>query len=158
MAGELFANVPATTVSSGGTDAPASGTPETWTVASSTPFPAASSSLGTQFHVGDPAADTEIILVTNVSGTTWTVTRGAEGSTPVTHSAGFTIVQVIPKGFLDFTRLHVTDWLNVTGSPYFADPTGAVLGVWSPPAKVLKKPAAKKPAAKAKAKAPARKK
>ncbi len=99
---ELFAaDLATTTVSSGGTDAPASGTAETWTVASSAMFGAASTGIS-QFHVADAATGkgTEIIAVTNVSGTTWTVTRGAESTTPVTHTAGFTIYQVVTTGFL----------------------------------------------------------
>ena len=100
MATELFAaNRATTTVSSGGTTAPARGTQETWTVASSAMFGAASTGAS-QFHVADPAAPSEIIAVTNVSGTTWTVTRGAESTTPVTHAAGFTVYQVTTAGFL----------------------------------------------------------
>ena len=99
MATETFANVPSTTVSSGGTNAPVSGTVETWTVASSTSFPAAATGV-TQFHVADPLEPTEVIAVTNISGTTWTVTRGAESSTPVAHLAGFTVVQVVSAGAL----------------------------------------------------------
>jgi peptidoglycan/xylan/chitin deacetylase (PgdA/CDA1 family) len=101
---ETFANQPTTTVSSGGTTAPAQGTPETWTVASSSSFPAANSGATppTQFHVADTATGRggEIIAATLVSGTTWTVTRGAESTTPVAHSAGFTIVQVVSAGAL----------------------------------------------------------
>lgn len=100
MATERFANNTTTTVSSGGTSAPAGGTVETWTVASSASFPAASSTLGTQFHVVDIASPAEKIRVTNVSGTTWTVVRGAESSTPAAHNAGFTIVQVVTAGGL----------------------------------------------------------
>jgi hypothetical protein len=99
---ELFsANRAVTTVSSGGTDAPSGGTQETWTVASSTGFPAVSTGVS-QFHIADAASSSasEIIAVTNVSGTTWTVTRGAESTTPVTHTAGFTIYQVVTTGFL----------------------------------------------------------
>ena len=127
MTVELFAeNQASTTVTSGGTTAPASGTVEMWTVASSSMFPAAlSTAPGTQFHVADVATGftSEIIAVTNVSGTTWTVTRGAEGTTPVAHSAGFTIDQVVTTGFLG----NVQTSLNVL-SPIFsggADPTGA---------------------------------
>jgi len=102
---ELFASQPQTTVSSGGTTAPSPGTVENWTVASSGAFPAASSTAvpATQFHVADTnaSADSEIIAVTNVSGTTWTVTRGAEGSTPVAHTSGFTVRQVVTKGWLN---------------------------------------------------------
>ena len=99
---ELFAaNQATTTVTSGGTDAPASGTPETWTVASSAMFGAAATGVS-QFHVADTAAGatSELIAVTNVSGTTWTVTRGAESTTPVAHQAGFTVYQVVSAGFL----------------------------------------------------------
>lgn len=98
MATELFTNEAATTVSSGGTGAPAQGTVESWTVSSSSSFPAISGSQ--QFHVADAAAVTEIIAVTAVSGTTWTVTRGAESTTPVTHASGFTVQQVISAGTL----------------------------------------------------------
>jgi hypothetical protein len=101
---ELFANQPSTTVSSGGTTAPSPGAVESWTVASSSSFPAASNSAvpPAQFHVADTASGkiSEIIAVTNVSGTTWTVTRGAESTTPVAHTAGFTVQQVVSAGGL----------------------------------------------------------
>ena len=75
MATELFAsNLAVTTVTSGGIGAPAQGTQETWTVASSAMFGAAATGVS-QFHVTDPNAPTEMIAVTNVAGTTWTVTR-----------------------------------------------------------------------------------
>jgi hypothetical protein len=73
-------------------------------------------------HVADIAANSEIILVSNISGTTWTVTRGAEGTTPVAHSAGFTIYQVTSAGALQ--QLFAVDWLNVV-TMFGADPTGA---------------------------------
>ena len=102
MPAELFtADLASTTVTSGGTTAPAGGTQETWTVASSAGFGNAATGIS-QFHVADtlPSKGSEIIAVTNVSGVTWTVTRGAEGTTPVAHSAGFTACQVITAGFL----------------------------------------------------------
>jgi len=102
MVTEIFnQNQATTTVSSGGTTAPSSGTSETWTVVSSTMFPAAVTGTS-QFHVVDAATGytSEIIAVTNVSGTTWTVTRGAETTTPVAHLAGFTIYQDVTTGFL----------------------------------------------------------
>ena len=100
MATELFANdLATTTVASGGTTAPSGGTSESWTVASSALFPAAATGVS-QFHVADPALPSEMMLVTNVSGTTWTVTRGAESTTPVAHAAGFTVYQVVTSGFL----------------------------------------------------------
>lgn len=121
MAVETFANSPTTIVTSGGTDAPASGTTETWTVQSSASFPAAATNL-TQFHVVDTVLPSEVILVTNVSGTTWSVTRGAEGSTPIAHSAEFTIFQIATAGALE--SLYAVDWLNVV-TMFGADPTGA---------------------------------
>jgi hypothetical protein len=101
VATETFTNQPSTTVTSGGTTAPVSGTSETWTVASSASFPTAATGT-TVFHVKDTSQVLayELIAVTNVSGTTWTVTRGAEGTTPVQHSAGFTITQVVSAGWL----------------------------------------------------------
>jgi len=97
---ELFQNNQATTtVSSGGTTAPAAGTSESWTVASSAMFGTAATGIS-QFHVSDIALPTEVITVTNVSGTTWTVTRGAENTTPVAHTTGFTVYQNTTAGFL----------------------------------------------------------
>ena len=123
MAVEVFANVPTTTVSSGGTDAPASGTQQTWTVTSSALFPAVSSSATppTQIHIADVALNSEIIQVINISGTTWTVVRGAESTTPVAHTAGFTIYQVVSAGA--YAQLRSTDWLNVV-TMFGADNTG----------------------------------
>lgn len=101
---ETFANQPLTTVVSGGTTASASGTTESWTVASSASFPGANSggTPPTQFHVADTTTGKtgEIIAVTSVSGTTWTVTRGAESTTPVAHPPGFPVVQVVSAGAL----------------------------------------------------------
>lgn len=121
MGTELFnANLATTTVSSGGTDAPSSGSSETWTVASSVMFGAAATGIS-QFHVADPQLPSEVIAVTNVSGTTWTVTRGAESTIPLAHSPGFTVYQVTTTGFL--SKIPVApDWLNVV--TYGANPTG----------------------------------
>ena len=96
---ELFANLPTTTVSSGGTTAPPSGTTEIVDghVLERVPGRVSGATPPTEFHVADQAAGktSEIIAVTNVSGTTWTVTRGAEGTVPVAHSTGFTVYQVV---------------------------------------------------------------
>ena len=96
---ELFENNPATTVAAGADGNPGN---DTWIVASSGGFPVAVPSVS-QFHVGDPAVPSEIILVTSAGGsvgTTWSVTRGAEGTTPVAHAAGFTVAQVVTAGWL----------------------------------------------------------
>lgn len=124
MSRELFSNNASTTVSSGGTGAPAAGTVETWTVLSASTFPVASNTgtPPTQFRVVDPAAPTEWMLVTNTSGNTWTVTRGIEG-TPVAHSAGFTVKDVVTGAVLTGWSLN-SPWFNVLD--YGADPTGTV--------------------------------
>jgi len=98
MAVEVFANDGQATVTSGGTTAPSAGTTETWTLSGST-LAAVSSSASppTQCYVCDPAAESEKILIVNISGTTATVTRGADGTTPVAHSSGFTVQQVITR-------------------------------------------------------------
>ena len=62
-------------------------------VASATNFP----SSGT-FRI---VIDSEIMLVTNVSGTTFTVTRGQEGTTAVGHTSGVGVIQSITSSGLD---------------------------------------------------------
>jgi hypothetical protein len=105
----IFTNNPVTTVASNGYnggaatgDAPSAGTSETWTMSSSASFPAASSSATppAQFPIADAAAPSEIIWVTNVSGTTWTLTRGAESTAPVTHAAGATFYLAVTSAVL----------------------------------------------------------
>ena len=109
MSTELFSNSAITTVLSGGTTAPSGGTTETWTVSSAIAFPSANSgsSPPTLFHIADPGQPTELIAVINTSGTTWTVTRGAESTTPVAHTVGFTIQQVVSAGY--FTSVITTN-------------------------------------------------
>ena len=97
---ELFTNRASTTLLSGGSDAPAAGTGQSWTVVDSSAFPAASSTAGTSFHVVDPAQPGEIIKGTNVAGGTWTVIRGADDTTPVVHAAGFTAVHIVVAAWL----------------------------------------------------------
>jgi hypothetical protein len=103
---EVFANDAIAAVTSGGTTAPSPGTTETWTVTVSIAFAAASTGVS-QFYIADTASGktTEKILVTNNpggtgSGQSWSVTRGADGTTPVTHSSGFTIQQVVSHASL----------------------------------------------------------
>lgn len=95
---ELFADIPECSVSSGGTDAPASGTVQNWTVSGLyTGFPPSGA-----FYIKDLVLTSEVILViVGGSGTTsWTVIRGAAGTTPVSHSSPFTVEQVITSGSL----------------------------------------------------------
>lgn len=51
-----------------------------------------------------------MIRVINISGTTWTVIRGDENTTPVAHLIGFTVYQVATAGTLG--QLQVADWVN----------------------------------------------
>lgn len=101
---EVFTNFGSAVVTAGGTTAPAAGTVQTWTV-TATACPVAAS--GTQFRVvdvADASARPEVMLVTassNGTGVSWTVTRGAEGSTPVAHTAGFTVKPVVSQAVLD---------------------------------------------------------
>jgi hypothetical protein len=125
VAVEVWANDATATVSSGGTDAPAAGTSESWTLSGST-LPAVSSSASppTQCYVCDAlsSAETEKMLVTNISGSTATVIRGADGTTPVTHAAGFTIRTVITRASLE--TLQCPAWVNVTAPEWGADRLG----------------------------------
>lgn len=110
MAVDIFTNNATTTVTSGGGTTPASGSSETWTVASASGFPSASNTASppTQFRIIDPAATSEVMLVTNVSGTSWTVTRGAESTTPVAHVTGFTIRHTVTAGWLTGAQSKLT--------------------------------------------------
>ena len=92
---ELYANDASTTVTAGGTTT----SDTSFTVTSPGAFPTAVSGAS-QFHIADPAAPSELMTVTAVSGSTWTVTRGAEGTTPVTHAANWTARQVVTAGVL----------------------------------------------------------
>jgi hypothetical protein len=94
------------TVTSGGTTAPTSGTTETWTVTANNAFPVVSVAAGTVFRVIDPALMSEVIMVTVCPGGTgagqsWTVTRGAESTVPVSHAANFTVSEIVTATFLN---------------------------------------------------------
>lgn len=134
MALELYANDAAATVSSGGTDAPVPGTVEMWTIINST-LPAVSSSgtPATVCYVSDPAALSEKILVTNISGSTATVTRGADSTTPVTHATGFNVRQVLTHESLVTLQstLQLAATTGLTGYS-LADSTGTILS-WVTP-------------------------
>ena len=91
MAADLFANNASTTlaalVAAGATSL---------TVTSSTPFPAASAATG-QFRV---IIDSELFTVTNVAGTTWTVTPGTEGTTQAAHASGAPVTAIVTAAAL----------------------------------------------------------
>lgn len=98
MATDILLNNASFITTSGGTTTPASGTSETWHSSTLAAF-AGIVSPNTECRVQDLAgASSEIILVTNVTGTSVTVTRGAEGTTPVGHVVGATFTAVITGG------------------------------------------------------------
>ncbi|MFE6846574.1 right-handed parallel beta-helix repeat-containing protein [Streptomyces sp. NPDC057686] len=120
---DLFSNNAQTSVAASKT-AVAAGTEETWTVGSSSGFPAASDAATppTQFRIVDVADTSEIILVTDVSGTTWTVIRGAEDTTPVAHTGGFTITHIVTAGWLNRVEDRIP-FYNVKGYGVVGDGT-----------------------------------
>ena len=136
MSNEVFTNDSSGVVTSGGTTnpPPASGHPETWTVNVTQAFP---SSGGPQlFHVADQANQQEKILVTvGSSGTgsqTWTVIRGAEGTTPVVHQSGFVVQQVITAGWLNSALAGLAPSNDTSGATDTANITGLLnLGGYS---------------------------
>lgn len=86
MARENYGNLLATTLSAAITSTSAT----SLSVVSSTGFPSSG-----QFTV---RIDGEILLVTAISGTTWTITRGQEGSTAATHTVGTYVTMVLTDG------------------------------------------------------------
>jgi len=87
MAIEQFANSAQTALASALTSGAV-----TLTVSSSSLFPSAGN-----FRI---RVDNELMMVTAVSGTTWTVTRGFESTTAAAHSNGATVTQVLTAGVL----------------------------------------------------------
>jgi hypothetical protein len=123
----VYQQNPTATVTSGGTTAPSAGTVQTLTVTAVTAFPAASSAKAvmTSFHAADPGAPSELFLITTSPGSTgsgqsWTAVRGAEGTTPVTHAANFTLNMVGSPGDLG----GVIPVYNVRAWPFNAPAAG----------------------------------
>lgn len=101
---EVFENQPTGTVTSGGTTTGST----SFTVTATTAFPVASTSTNPNsiFRIVDAADTSEIMIVTTApggtgSGQSWTVTRGAEGTTAIDHSADWTCVQIISGGTMN---------------------------------------------------------
>lgn len=63
-------------------------------VTSAALFPVAVTGVS-QFRI---IIESEILIVTNTAGLTWTVTRGAEGTTAAGHATGIAVVQIISGG------------------------------------------------------------
>ena len=144
---EIFGtDYPYGTVSVGGTD-PSS---TTWVVGTEAPFPQANytASPPVVFHVADPAAPGELIQVNyNNANGTWTVVRGAENTAAISHSANFTVKQVVSGvagygSFYQLANLGTTSYTTVqntaTATPIASiyvpsngtQPGGVAAGVW----------------------------
>lgn len=110
MATEQYANSAQTTLSAGITSSDG-----TLSVASATLFPATG-----VFRI---LIDSELIRVVSVSGTTFTVSRGVEGTTAASHSSGATVTQVLSRdGLLSLgSQIHASD-------SYFALPSSSIPG------------------------------
>jgi hypothetical protein len=107
MATEKFANSASTTLATGiGSD------DLSLVVADASAFP-----TQPQFRI---LLESEILLVTGVSGTTFTVTRGEEGTTPTSHGPGLVITQLLTAGALAQLQVDIQGALRVysgTGDP-----------------------------------------
>ncbi len=120
---ELFANTYATTLSAAITSTGAT----TCSVTSTTGAP--STTTGNWRIL----VDTEIMIVTAVSGTTLTITRGAEGTTAATHLISAPVTHVLTRDAikvgLQQTRPRVTNTANAT---YTIDSTDSVnnVAIW----------------------------
>lgn len=103
---ELFANRASTSLASS-----INASVTTLTVGSSAKFPAGSGI----FRI---LVDGEYMVVTGVSGTTWTVTRGAESTAAVSHNAGAVVKQVVTAatytGFAQTVGVPATLFSSVT--------------------------------------------
>ena len=119
------------TSSSSGTTTPVSGTVETWSViALSSLWPAVAAPF--TMSVQDPAQQTEIIRITASTGsgaTSITVTRGADGTTPVAHATGATFYCVAVSSALDafvtpISGVGPASLLSLNVMEFGADPTG----------------------------------
>ena len=93
MAVEQYANNAQTTLASGITDADS-----TLTVADASAFPGRP-----QFRI---LVDEELMLVTAVSGTTWTVERGVEGTVAAAHSSGAAVIHILTAASLRAIASH----------------------------------------------------
>src|SRR5215469_9195815 len=129
---EQFVTLGTAAVTAGGNTTPAAGTVESWTLAGST-LPAASNAAvpPTGFYIGDPAVPGEVMLVTNITGATATVVRGADGTVPAAHTPPFTVVQVVVGASMSNVGLRLQAATAVAGYT-LVNGTGTVI-TWTAP-------------------------
>jgi hypothetical protein len=114
MAIELFANNATTTLNGGINSAVTS-----LVVASAAAFPSSGN-----FRI---LIDSEYMLVTAVSGTTFTVTRAAEGSTAASHANGATVTCILTAGAVGQLRVGVGALVTNNSAQSIADNVEQVL-------------------------------
>lgn len=121
MATQLFANNAATTLNGAITNVATS-----LVVTSSTGFPAAVSGTSYFYATLSDATESifEIVQVTNVSGTTWTIVRGQDGTSGLAWSTANIQMRPIAQGLRDIiatgnpmTTIGDTDYCSVAGTP-----------------------------------------
>lgn len=110
MPTEKFANNAITTLNGGINNAVSS-----LVVTSASLFP----SVG-QFRI---RIDNEIMIVTAVAGTTFTVTRGAEGTSAASHSDGATIRHIVTAGGLSQAIADASGWITALDVDFVAEAT-----------------------------------
>lgn len=76
----------------------------------------------------------ELLLVTEVVGTTWTVTRGIEGTSAASHAVGTAVVAVLTGGALDEMRAEIEGEHLTAGSLATTTTSVVVSGATAPSA------------------------
>lgn len=84
---------------------------ETLAVTSATPF--CSDMVPFKMDI-DPTGDRETVVVIGISGTTFTVQRGIDGTEPLAHTTGAVVMARFPFAGLDLSAI-----AGLTGSVYF---------------------------------------
>lgn len=107
MAAKNYSNVASTAA----LNAVAAAADLTWTVTGATGYPA------TPYwaRIAPNTAAVEIVLVTAVVGTTWTVTRGQGGTSAANHSVGDSIEHIAPAVHFSDTEIHLDASTQVHG-------------------------------------------
>ena len=99
----------------------------TLTVASSTTFPAATTASGNWFYacLQDTFANMEIVKVTNVTGTVWTVTRAIGGTTARAFVSGSVVeLRLTAETLNDVTTYNVTTNIQNSTPQYLTSVAG----------------------------------
>jgi hypothetical protein len=114
MAQEKFSNSAQTTINQIGGISPISATLQVLSAALFPPLP--------QFRI---RIDNELILVTGVSGNTFSLIRGIEGSAPAAHAFGALVTHVLTAGALSQFGSDLTGLTGPQGVPGVPGVTGA---------------------------------